>query len=301
MYKGYWLGLYSVLFSSLYHPFLKFSLQSFNATQAALAEVVFTLIFCFLFQRYKSGGLKFQWNSTILLCGILNAVGLISFCIGLKLLSPVTVGLLGRTSILFSILLSVVILKEKITLPQAILIIVGFLGCFLFVFQDSKFSSAVGIALSLIYALFFAITNIITKVKLNHIPGNDLLLTSRAISLIFILIYAFFSGDLNWEILNPEALGWAGMASFFGIFVGFNLYYAGLKLTNLSVFTMIRSTSPLFVAIYSWPFFPVPLPNFKIFGGLLLFFSVLFLVAVDFKKMKKEVPIKLFQGKLEKV
>lgn len=284
---GYILGVLSVAFSSLYHLLLKFGLNNINAFQAAFLETICTLIFCFIYQRIRTKSFRFQFNSTILLCGIINALGLIAFCVGLKLLSPVTVGLLGRTSIMFSILLSFIILKEVTSVPEVILILLGFIGCYMFIYRDAKYDSSVGILVTLAYAFFFAVTNIITKMKLSTVPSNDLLLSSRLVTFIMLSFYAVFADSDHFFSIAPKNLGFVALASFLGIFVGFNLYYAGLKYCRLSVFTMIRSTGPLFVAAYSWPFFPVTMTLAKWIGAAALFFSVLALVMVDVKKKER--------------
>lgn len=285
---GYLYGLLSVAFSSLYHLLLKFGLHRLSALQAAFIETLFTLLFCLLYQRARTRSFKFQFNKMMLICGLLNSAGMILFCIGLKLLSPITVGLLGRTSIMFSIILSYIWANEQISILEVFLIILGFIGCYAFIYQESSYSNLAGVLVTLAYALFFAITNILTKLKLSKIPANDLLLSSRLITLLILLVYELFWDHQKTLFFDLRSTGFIALASFFGIFVGFNFYYAGLKRSRLSIFTMIRSTGPLFVAAYSWPFFPVHMTWLRWLGALILFLSVFALVGLDLKRKEQK-------------
>lgn len=276
--KGISLNIISVLIMSLAPIINKFALGHVNPVQAALLSSIFALVFCYLYARIIGESITIIKNKYIWLIGLFNALGVICLYSSLNMLSPISVGFIGRFYIVFALLLSVVMLKEKFGRREFYLIILAIVGTFLFVEKDSNYSSLLGIGLALCYTFFFALTNTLVKITIKNVSSNTVLFYNNGISIIFIFVFAMISGEsLSISNINYQGITLILLSAFLSGFLGLLLFYEGLRHIDFSLANLIRSLGPIIVAIYSWPFFPIDINVYNITGATFLLISVILL------------------------
>lgn len=288
MNKGILLNMLSVLVMSLSPLINKFSLSYISPIYAALFSSIFAAMFCFIYSKITNNKINLIKNKFIWIVGLTNATGIVFLYISLDLLSPVIVGFIGRFYIIFAILLSVILLKEKFSNKDKILIILAIIGTFLFVEKDTNGMHFLGILIALCYTFLFAFTNTMVKITIKNSDSNSILFYNNLISVIFISLFIFFTGRLEEFSFNYNGITLVLVSAFFSGFLGLLLFYEGLKHIEFSTANLIRSSGPIIVAAYSWWFFPVTLSLLNILGAILLLCSILLISTKPKIKNKKE-------------
>lgn len=122
------------------------------------------IVASYLWGIISGSKVKFYGAKDILLMALFNSVGVIFLYISISLLSPVTIGFLGRFYTVFAVVLAVIFLKEKLTRKEIVLIMFALIGIFLFVDKgDTDETTVLGIINAILYTFFFALTNIFIK------------------------------------------------------------------------------------------------------------------------------------------
>jgi drug/metabolite transporter (DMT)-like permease len=273
--KGLVLNVLSVTLMSLSPVLNKFSLERLSSAQAAFFSSLFTILFSYANLRLRGHRLVFVRNRVLWLVGLLNAAGVICLFTSLELLSPVMVGFIGRFYIVFAILFSVFYLKEAPSRPQVLCIGAAIAGTFLFVGKELDISSLMGVATALLYTFFFAWTNVLVKVSVKNLDTSLIHFYSNSISSIFVLGYLLARGEVLLLRFDKVGLGLVCLSALLGNFLGLLLFFEGLKHIEFSKANLIRAMSPVLVAAFSWPFFPVEMSPMNLSGALLLLASVI--------------------------
>ncbi|WP_412977818.1 DMT family transporter [Ornithinibacillus sp. 179-J 7C1 HS] len=189
---------------------------------------------------------------------------------------------------MFAVLLSIFLLKEKITLRESAFILLAILGGFLFVDKGGQYTNLFGGIFALFYTFFFALTNIyIKKSMAKEKSSNSILFTNNCITLIFVMIYATFSGELTTDWGQFGGIGLIVLSSFLTGFLGTILLYQALKYLRFSIANVTRAFSPVLLAIISYPFFPITITWLKAIGVLLLIGSI-FMLTIKPNTVRKE-------------
>ena len=187
--KGVILNLLSVIIMSLTPLMNKFSLINIPPIIASFYNALFSSLFCILLILFSKKGLPIIKNKYIWLIGLTNTLGIVAQYCSLSYLEPITVGLIGRFYIVFSLLLSVIILKEKIQKKDLPTIIFCILGSFFVVDTNATFNNITGIFLAFSYTFLFALTNILAKKLIGSIESTTLLMYNQLISTVLIGIF----------------------------------------------------------------------------------------------------------------
>lgn len=277
MNKGVILNIISVLIMSLAPLINKFSLSFINPIQASFLNAAFALFFSFCYAKIRKEKIQIIKNKYIWLIGIFNALGLVSLYKSLNFLSPITVGFIGRFYVVFAILLSIIMLREKFRKKEAFLVSLAIIGTFLFAEKDNNLTNILGIIYAFSYTFFFALTNTLVKITVTNVSSNTILFYNNGISAIFIFLYMFLNGEFLSLGFNINGISLIFISAFLNGFLGLLLFYEGLRYINFSLANIIRSTGPIVVAIYSWSFFPIDLDIYKVMGIVLLLSSVILL------------------------
>jgi drug/metabolite transporter (DMT)-like permease len=277
---GLSLNLASVVVMSFSPLLNKFALQHINPSMAAVLNSIFAAALCYLYSRITRISIPSLWkNRSLWLIGLTNAVGVVCLFLSLELLSPVMIGVLGRFYIVFAILLSALFLKEPLSRSEIALIVTAVIGMFLFVNKGIHFENWAGTFLALLYTLLFALTNTLVKMNVQDIEANSILFYNNAISMVFIIGYIFITGCIDYHEINAVGSVYVFLSALLSGFIGLLLFYNGLKYIKFSTANLIRSTSPIWVAIIAWPFFPADLTLVNIIGAIILIGSIVILTS----------------------
>ncbi|WP_047986566.1 DMT family transporter [Ornithinibacillus californiensis] len=277
--KGHLFNLFSILAMALGPLFSKFGLLHVSPAKASVINVLTIIITSYLFGILTKNRVKLYWEKEIMVLALFNSLGVIFLFLSMNLLSPVEVGFFGRFYTVFAVLLSVVLLKEKISRRETIFITIAIFGAFLFVEKgDIHSTSILGTLFAVIYTFFFALTNIYIKKSMSKDKSsNSILFTNNSITLIFVIVYAAFAGELfiGWD--THEGIGFIIFSSFLTGFLGTILLYQALKYLRFSIANVTRAFSPVLLAIISFPFFPIVITWQNTLGAVLLIGSILLL------------------------
>jgi len=278
MRKGILLNFLSVSTVSLVPLLNKFSLGHLNTAQAALFNAFFALLLCWLFA--VASGKKLVWpkDKKIFFIGLTNAGGLICLFEALDMLGPITVGMLGRFYLIFTIGIAVAVFHERLNVKQLGMITIMFIGVMMFSYSDDlNFTSVIGIFVAVFYTLLFAVCNSMVKVLVKDYDSNSVLFGNNAVTFLCLIVYAIGTGDLMQGEWNLAGIGIVFLSSFANGFLGQLLFYESFKYIGFSIANLISSIQPVLVAIYSWPFFKIELTAFKLSGAFLIIGSIMYL------------------------
>lgn len=281
--KGIWLNLSSVAVMSLTPVLNKISMSTLTPLQASFLNALFSAVITYSVIKIKRQEIPNLFkNKLIILLGLTNAIGILLQYISVSLLDPVSVGLFGRFYIIFALLLSIIIMHEKVSKADFMPIILTLIGTILITNFHGSMSSYFGIISAISYTFFFALTNMLAKKNIENVETNILLFYNQALSSLILGISLLISNQIifNFKSGIISIFGSAFMSGFLGLY----LFYEGLKYISFRNANLIRSLNPVFVFLFSFPFFKVPMtPNF-ILGGALIIISIVWIGLTSRKK-----------------
>lgn len=273
MNKGIFLSILSVLLMTTAPVLNKFAVQYSTSISAALQNMFFGIILSFFIMKIRRQKLSRLKNKSIFLIAGLNAAGMICLYSSIKLLNPVTMGLIGRFYIIFALIFSVVFLKEHITKLESLFMGTAVMGVFFFIFKSLDINSIWGMIFAFAYALLFALCNMLVKIKIKELDSSNILFFNNLISFFIILItMVLFSKD-SFSI-DVRATGYIFLSSLLSNCLGMICFYESLKYLDFGKSNIIRSFSPIMVFIWSLPFFPLKLSFLNVSGAIIIILSL---------------------------
>jgi len=282
--KGIALNLASVLAMSTSPVLDKMALQSLTPVLAVVIIYIYNFIFSLIVLRRKLGRAflcKLLSQRWLLLMGVTNAVAFISLFNGLNLTDPVAVGFLRRFYVVFAIILGYLLLGERFTRLEGIVVLISILGAFIFVSNGTLPApqSILGSALIILSSLLFAFANLLAKYHIDALSTWELMGVNSWIVLFFVAIYALLRpGSVTTVTANSVVL--LGASSLLSSFLGLAFFYAGLRYVSYWKANVIRTIEPVIVLVYSLPFFPQAITWPRLVGGGLLVASLVALLLI---------------------
>ncbi|MDU0435557.1 DMT family transporter [Staphylococcus haemolyticus] len=281
--KGYLFNIISVAIMSLTPILNKLSLTDLSPIQASFFNALFSTLILLITVLFDKSKIKIYHNKSIWLLGITNTIGILLQYVSLSLLDPVSVGLLGRFYIIFALFLSVLFLNETLRKHDTLPIIFAIIGSFLITHFSGDFNSILGVIAALSYTFFFALTNMLAKKTVKDIDSKTILLYNQATSTLLLGIILIVTNHLHTIHIGIGLFSILLSALCSGV-IGLLLFYEGLKYISFREANIIRTLNPIFVFIFSFPFFPLPLtPNF-ITGAILIIISIIYMNLYKDKK-----------------
>ncbi|WP_246294332.1 DMT family transporter [Paenibacillus planticolens] len=274
--KGILVVFFSLIFTSLSPIVNKFLVNSFSYVDVAIFTSILQVLFSFVLILIQKVEISWKKFFSSIDTSFLYTIAILSMFISANNLSPIYVGFIGRFYVVFSTILSVVILKEKIQKVEIVFIVFAILGTFLFVSKESSDKLIfIGVIFSFLYTFCFSLTNILIKFKEGKTHYLASMLYNNLVATIVILSYRMFFVKIQFatsQITFSTSILFilSALCGFLGTFL---LFYA-LKFISFTFSSIIRSFSPVLVALFSWPFFGMDLSPLNIIGCILLFSSV---------------------------
>lgn len=281
--KGYLFSIISVAIMSLTPILNKFSLTDLSPIQASFFNALFSTLILLITVLLDKSKIKIYHNKFIWLLGITNTIGILLQYVSLSLLDPVSVGLLGRFYIIFALFLSVLFLNETLCKNDTLPIIFAVIGSFLITQFSGDFNSILGVIATLSYTFFFALTNMLAKKTVKDIDSKTILLYNQATSTLLLGIILIVTNHLHTIHISIGLFSILLSALCSGV-IGLLLFYEGLKYISFREANIIRTLNPIFVFIFSFPFFPLPLTPKFITGAILIIISIIYMNLYKDKK-----------------
>lgn len=200
-----------------------------------------------------------------------------------------TASLLGKTTTLFSVLLGLIWLRERLSRRQMAGVAVALGGVFLFAFQPGDFFR-VGALLVLASSFFYALHAALVKRWGEGIGFLEFFFFRLVASSAFLLLMA-----LGVEGLRGGAFAWPGPTGWLllaltgtvDVVLSRTLYYLTLRALPMSVHAVILTLSPvvaILVALLLFATFPTPL---QLLGGALILAGVLLVTFVPARRARR--------------
>lgn len=284
--KALFYTLSSVGLMALWYPCIKFALTRVQPLQAAGVETLISVIVGTSLMLIKKKQFKNPQMKALIVVGLLNAFGTICLYLSLGLLDPVMNSLLGRNYSIFCLVLAVFILEEQLSGRQWSLIAISILGGFLFVYNDTGVPNLLGIALVTTYTILYAVANLVAKKYCSAVEASTTVWYIKLVSLLPILVFGLFGQGLAFFEISWMDLTYISVVSLITMYLGLNLFYKAIAMSNFAIVNTLRSTGPIFVFLYSLPFFPPHLSVTNMAGGVMTIGSVALLGFWDAKKKK---------------
>ena len=249
---GLLLATGSVALMSLTPTINKLALQSIGPVEAAVVSGLWSAAFATaVCIPRREASLRLETPS-LAIAGISNGLGPLCLFESLARLNPGPLGL-SRFYIVFAMLLAVTAGRERPHRTHIALSALAIAGLFILVPFDSN-ASASGAILALLYTFFFAVCNLAIKIGASASSATRQLFITNVYALVFLLPYALWVVFATSQRNNDHS---ARLLRVAWHFAGLWLYYVALRRISYYTSNIIRASSPLWVALWAWPFFPV--------------------------------------------
>lgn len=276
--KGIIFNSVSVFLNAIVPLFSKWAMQSFKPLEVAFLICLLNVVFCYCWGLKKPLFDKPVALKSYLKIAAVNSVGIISLYTSLSYLDPVTFGFIGRFYVIFTTLISALVLKEGSSPKEILSIVVGVCGTFFLADKGAaNWASVIGVGFALLFTLSFAIANFQIKSASPALNPVGVLLFNNVFASV--VLAAFILPDLKGHqeiLINYHHVASIVAASLFS-FVSLSLLFASYRHLSFRLTSLIRATNPLVSAVVAIPFFPVTLSRGNWFGAFLLFVSIVVL------------------------
>ncbi len=258
----------------------KYGLQGFNPETFSLvwtsAATFYSFIVIVLAGHLKNLVIPLHTIKNIILLGLATGVGMILGWAGLSLLDPSFASFLWRFGPVLTIVLSVIILHEKIKgkeiIPIAIMISGGVLST-----VGRWHIVGAGVVLTLLACCAVSVQMLIAKMKVVEIHPNVLVFYRVGLAALCITIWTFLTGRANFNVASPY-WGSTLLGAFLGPCASFLLTFRSYRYWDLSRSSMVLTAQPLLVLPMAYiAFGRIPIGR-ELIGGFVILVGAFWLV-----------------------
>lgn len=257
----------------------KFVVLAMPPLEGAMINSIFAAVFFLVVSRGRFLSLRFSRYS--LGAGALNTVGLGCLFLALVNMHPAVAGLVNRTGVVFAIIISATLLRQRPSRAEILLGGIAIVGAFGSAWRDLTSTSAESLCLALTSAASFAGSNFCLREAAKS-ESNVLVLARMNIlsALLLGLVFASSSEPLQ---IPSDAFSWTLVliAALLGSCLGFWFYLISLRQLSFSMAAILRSTGPFFTALIAYPFFGFDLNPIQIISALILIGAIIGLAVVS--------------------
>jgi drug/metabolite transporter (DMT)-like permease len=207
-----------------------------------------------------------------LLVGVNTNMGFVA----VRYVDPGTASLLSRTSILFTLALGILWLRERLTRVEVAGTVLALVGVAVISFQPGDYLR-VGALIVIASTLLYAVHSAVVKRYGGDMPFGEFLFYRVSAVAAVLLVLAVAQGALVW----PSAVGWAWLflAGLVNVVVSRGLYYLVLRRMDMSVLTIILTLTPVVTWLWSVALFGGRPTAAEIGGGVATLAGVLIVTA----------------------
>lgn len=204
--------------------------------------------------------------------GVLVAASTVIDYSAVKFIDPGTASLLGKSSIVFSLVLGVIWLRERLMPVELIGAGLALAGAFIISFQPGDFLR-LGSLMVLVSTFLYALHTAIVKRHGEGIEFGDFFLYRIASIAFFLLLFAGARGQL----VSPTPISWllVFVAGTVDVVISRSLFYLSLRRMPMSIHTIILTLSPVVTIGWSLLLFGEAPSALGIIGGALIILGVL--------------------------
>jgi RarD protein len=246
-------------------------------------RVIFAFPFLFYFAVKKTGFkelLKLKPFWPILLSGVMLSFNWIFLFWAVNFISVSTVIVMYYTGPIFTIILSVMFLKEKLTINLIIAVILAFLGVLFSVKGEIEINKYVIIAL--FSGIFYGFLGFFSKIATKYHKALDVTAWQVFISIFLTFPFLF----INHYHISVRAITVSAITGIVHTALALFLWYDSLNYIKVTTASIIAFSDLFFAIILAWLVLG-QVPNiYQIIGGILVFFAGVFMSAGEIKGKK---------------
>jgi drug/metabolite transporter (DMT)-like permease len=243
-----------------------------NLLQTFFASILFALLFLIFRKSIDVKTMIRNWRGPFMIAFFVFIGGLL-YTYGILFSGPTTATFVIQYATVFTVILGVVLLKERFTKTESSGIILAIIGLLMISYKSVDIQ-LFSLAVLLFGALSFALSNIISKVYVENIDPVTLAGGRSLFIFLFFLVYSLLTNKASVDV-PIITLGYLFLAAITGVFLNFILFFKSLELIEVSRSTAITSIGPLFTAVYSFIFLSlIPAPN-ELLGGILIVIGII--------------------------
>lgn len=234
-------------------------------------------------------------------CGLFGvAINQLLFFNGLQLTSPLNAPVIMTTTPILVLILSALILKEKVKPLQLLGVLIGALGSVFFILQNSTegYASGMGDIFILLNATAYSLYLVLVKPLMNKYRPITVISWVFTFGLIYVLIWFPSSAELS-QVQWTQLSGWEIMQVLFVVvgvtFVPYLLNVFAMKKVSPSVTAVYIYLQPLLAALFVYLYSITGLTDYtgdmtlgKSFCAILVFAGVYLVIKPD--RFKKKMP-----------
>ncbi len=216
--------------------------------------------------------------------GLTFGIGQLLFTIGYYYAGPINGSLAQKSTVIFSLIFSFLIIKEKISKTQIIFSLILFLGLIFTVTQGSfnVLEFNIGVSMLLILAAMWTLAHVITKkyiLDVKNSTSTQIVFIRNAISSIILLasFFILFSSSAEFLFKNPINMLYYFLMGFI-YSCGLFFWYKTLSLLEPSKATILVSPTPIITAIFSVLLLGEIFTIYHLIGSLIVMISIVIIV-----------------------
>jgi len=245
----------------------------------AFSAVVFTHAYFVIFGMWRSAvrQIAAHWK-IFLIMGFCQAGAAWTFFYGVTLIDPTVAAFFGRASAIFSLILGIIFLRERLNRWEALGMALSIFGAMVITWRGGEVK-LVGMFMIVASTAFFALFTFIGKIRVAGVHPMVLVSGGSTVSALILFASGLASGALEFRA-PAAAVGALAVAAFFGGFLGIGTFYRALKYIDFGVGSALRSAQIIFVAILSW--FTLRMqPDLKVWAGGLVIIAGITLLTLS--------------------
>lgn len=284
--KSYLYCLLAVFFFSTNELVGKFIGEGISPAMITVVRFLigFLILLPFLLRQDRHRLKDLNWRDIFMISypGVINVAGAMLFLqLAVYYGKASTSAILISSNPIFVIFLATLILRERLTIPKLLGIIIGFAGI-VFVIRGEipEFVEGLKPGLGLFYGILasftFALFTVLAKkqiMRYGNLMFNTISFLFGALTLLIISL--LFGIDLSFSFTTPNVI----FILYLGIFVtvlAYIFYFAGLKNISTASGTMLFYLKPFIASFLSWFFLHERLSALQ-FAGILLILSGIYI------------------------
>jgi drug/metabolite transporter (DMT)-like permease len=262
---------------SLYFVFARLLLPHFPPAAGAFYMMAAGALVVFVALRGRIGlGVLARHPWFFVSIGLLVGVNTNMGFAAVKYVDPGTASLLSRTSILFTLALGILWLRERLTRVEVFGTVLALVGVAVISFQPGDYLR-VGALIVIASTLLYALHSAVVKRYGGDIPFGEFLFYRVAAVAAVLLVLAVAQGALVWP--SPVGWMWLLVAGTVNVVISRGLYYLVLRRMDMSVLTIILTLTPVVTWLWSMALFGGRPGLAEIGGGVATLAGVLIVTA----------------------
>ncbi len=270
--KGFLYSLGGAVLVSTNFVTAKYGLQGFNPETFSLVWTTAAAIFAFgvalAFKSSRKQILPVQSIKPLLLLGVATGIGMVLTWMGLSKLDPVFASFIWRFLPALTILSSVVLLKERLSVREVLAMIVMLSGG---LFSAIGRWEAIGAGIVLTFFAIIASTAqmLIAKLQARKVHPNILVAYRVGVGAIVIAVWVFAVGEVDFDV-EPRFWYVTLLGAFIGPCASFYLTFRSYRYWALSQSTLALTMQPLFVLPLAYVFLNTMPSLRELIGGAII-------------------------------